>query len=63
MAAAARLKPDTEAAKSLSKEELERLRSLGLHPVGARDGQHNSFRNELRAGLGATIWASRFLRT
>jgi arylsulfatase len=29
MAKAARLKPDTEAAKSLSKEELERLRSLG----------------------------------
>jgi hypothetical protein len=29
MAAAARLKPDTEAAKNLSKEELERLRSLG----------------------------------
>jgi hypothetical protein len=29
MAQAARLKPDTEAAKNLSKEELERLRSLG----------------------------------
>jgi hypothetical protein len=29
MAAAARLKPDTEANKSLSKEELERLKSLG----------------------------------
>jgi arylsulfatase A-like enzyme len=29
MAAAGRLKPDTEANKSLSKEELERLRSLG----------------------------------
>jgi arylsulfatase A-like enzyme len=29
MASAARIKPDTEAAKNLSKEELERLRSLG----------------------------------
>jgi arylsulfatase A-like enzyme len=29
MAEAARLKPDTEAAKNLSKEELERLKSLG----------------------------------
>jgi arylsulfatase A-like enzyme len=29
MATAARLKPDTEAAKNLSKEELERLKSLG----------------------------------
>ena len=27
--AAARLKPDTDAAKALSKEELERLRALG----------------------------------
>ena len=29
MAAAARLKPDTEAAKTLSPEQLQRLRSLG----------------------------------
>jgi hypothetical protein len=29
MAAAARLKPDAETATTLSKEELERLRSLG----------------------------------